>query len=290
MFTTVRLRLGGVVAAALLAMTAAAGAATGRSRLRHLQPGQARPGAGRHGRLQGRPCRPASGPRASRATSPGATARAPRTCGTPPSAASPRSAGPAAATRSSATARSCRCATTTACAGAATTTTASAGRSRGNWLDSNDNRGIKWRIKDVGKFDTIGFFVSDVADVGGKFSIKVGDTVYRDIADGAKLKNGNIHFVRILLVRGGGQADDQAQHDIADDGFGIDGAGGRQLGAGPAAAGRGAAPDRPARPLRPAPARRPRRLSAAARVPPPRTRAPSRPSPSGPQARSRPVR
>ena len=134
--------------------------------------------------------------------------------------------------------------------------TASAGRSRGNWLDSNDNRGIKWRIKDVGKFDTIGFFVSDVADVGGKFSIKVGDTVYRDIADGAKLRNGNIHFVRILLVRGGGQADDQAQPRHR-----------RRrlrrrrrwwsatLGAGPAAAGRGAAADRPPRPLRPAPAR-----------------------------------
>ena len=55
----------------------------------------------------------------------------------------------------------------------------SGGPKPGNWLDSNDNRGIKWRIKDVGEFDTIGFFVSDVADVGGKFSIKVGDTVYR---------------------------------------------------------------------------------------------------------------
>ena len=97
------------------------------------------------------------------------------------------------------------------------------GQKPGNWLDSNDNRGIKWRIKDVGKFDTIGFFVSDVADVGGKFSIKVGDTVYRDIADGAKLRNGNIHFVRILLAEAVDKLTIRFMHDIADDGFGIDG-------------------------------------------------------------------
>ena len=127
----------------------------------------------------------------------------------------------------------------------------------GNWLDSNDNRGIRWRIKDVGKFDTIGFFISDVADVGGKFSIKVGDTVYRDIADGAKLRNGNIHFVRILLVRGGGQADDQVQPRHRRRRLRPRRPGGRPLGADPAAAGRGAAADRPARRLRPAPARRP---------------------------------
>jgi hypothetical protein len=93
----------------------------------------------------------------------------------------------------------------------------------GNWLDSNDNRGIKWRIKDVGKFDTIGFFISDVADVGGKFSMKVGDTVYRDIADGAKLRNGNIHFVRILLSEAVDKLTIRFSHDIANDGFGLDG-------------------------------------------------------------------
>jgi hypothetical protein len=93
----------------------------------------------------------------------------------------------------------------------------------GNWLDSNDNRGIKWRIKNVGKFDTIGFFISDVADVGGKFSMKVGDTVYRDIADGAKLRNGNIHFVRILLSEAVDKLTIRFSHDIADDGFGLDG-------------------------------------------------------------------
>jgi hypothetical protein len=99
----------------------------------------------------------------------------------------------------------------------------SGGPKRGNWLDSNDNQGIKWRIKGVGEFDRVGFFLSDVADVGGKFSIKVGDTVYRDIADGARLKNGNIHFVRILLGEAVDKLTIKFSHDINDDGFGIDG-------------------------------------------------------------------
>ena len=94
----------------------------------------------------------------------------------------------------------------------------------GNWLDSNDNQGIKWRIGGVGEFDSIGFFLSDVADVGGKFSIKVGDTVYRDLANGAKLKNGNIYFVRILLSEAVDKLTIKFSHNINDDGFGIDGA------------------------------------------------------------------
>jgi hypothetical protein len=97
------------------------------------------------------------------------------------------------------------------------------GQKPGNWLDSNDNQGIKWRIKDVGEFDSVGFFLSDVADVGGKFSIKVGDTVYRDLADGAKLKNGNIYFVRILLSEAVDKLTIRFSHNINDDGFGIDG-------------------------------------------------------------------
>ena len=100
----------------------------------------------------------------------------------------------------------------------------SGGLRPGNWLDSNDNQGIKWRIKDVGEFDRVGFFLSDVADVGGKFSIKVGDTVYRDLANGAKLKNGNIYFVRILLSEAVDKLTIKFSHNINDDGFGIDGA------------------------------------------------------------------
>lgn len=99
----------------------------------------------------------------------------------------------------------------------------SGGQKHGNWLDSNDNRGIKWQVKGVGEFDRVGFFLSDIADVGGKFSIKVGDTVYRDLANGAKLKNGNIHFVRILLDEAVDKLTIKFSHNISDDGFGIDG-------------------------------------------------------------------
>ena len=97
------------------------------------------------------------------------------------------------------------------------------GQQPGHWLDSNDNRGVKWRIKDVGKFDSIGFFVTDAADVGGRFSLKVGDTLYRDIADGAKLRNGNVQFVRILLPEAVNRLTVKFLHNVADDGFGIDG-------------------------------------------------------------------
>ncbi|HVH03146.1 MAG TPA: hypothetical protein VM891_09430 [Amaricoccus sp.] len=100
----------------------------------------------------------------------------------------------------------------------------SRGQSRdNNWLDSNDNRGVKWKIKGVGKFDSIGFFITDAADVGGKFSLKVGDTLYRDIANGANLKNGNIHFVRILLSEAVDKLTIKFMHDVANDGFGLDG-------------------------------------------------------------------
>ena len=70
----------------------------------------------------------------------------------------------------------------------------------GNWLDSNDNLGMRWEVGGLGKFNTLAFFVLDAADVGGKFSIKVGDTLYSNLAGaGGKLANGNIQFVRILL-------------------------------------------------------------------------------------------
>ena len=225
MFATVRLRLGGVVAAALLAMSAAAARRDGRSRLSTPTAEASSP--------RRRPTWPPSAPALAGRQVPRRGLRGLQALGRghghPEPAAHRRRQLHAvrqdrrAATRWSATAPSCRCATTTACAGAATTPTAPAGSSRGNWLDSNDNRGIKWRIKGVGKFDSIGFFVSDAADVGGKFSIKVGDTLYRDIADGARLRNGNIHFVRILLPEAVDKLTIKLMHDIADDGFGIDG-------------------------------------------------------------------
>ena len=98
------------------------------------------------------------------------------------------------------------------------------GLADGNWLDSNDNRGIKWRIKGVGPFNAIGFFVIDAADVGGKFSIKVGKTLFSDLADGMRLKNGNIHFISILLPEAVDRLTIRLSHNIHNDGFGVDGA------------------------------------------------------------------
>lgn len=94
----------------------------------------------------------------------------------------------------------------------------------GQWLDSNDNRGMRWEIGGVGAFDTIAFFVTDVADVGGKFSIRIGDTLYSDLAMGAKLASGNIHLVQIMLSEAVTNLTVELMHDRTNDGFGIDGA------------------------------------------------------------------
>ncbi len=94
----------------------------------------------------------------------------------------------------------------------------------GNWLDSNDNTGMEWKIGGLGTFNALAFFVIDAADVGGKFSIKVGDQVFSDLAGGKRLANGNIHFVRILLDAAVSDLTVQLMHDRTNDGFGIDGA------------------------------------------------------------------
>ena len=101
---------------------------------------------------------------------------------------------------------------------------AEAGDGTRKWLDSNDNTGIKWQIGGVGKFNVLSFFVTDAADVGGKFSIKVGDTLYSNLAGaGGTLKNGNIHFVRILLDEAVENLTVVLKHNRSNDGFGIDG-------------------------------------------------------------------
>ena len=95
----------------------------------------------------------------------------------------------------------------------------------GNWLDSNDNLGMRWKIAGVGKFNAVSFFVLDAADVGGKFSIKVGDTLYSNIAGAAgRLANGNIHFVKIILDEAVTNLTVELMHNKTNDGFGIDGA------------------------------------------------------------------
>ena len=94
----------------------------------------------------------------------------------------------------------------------------------GQWLDSNDNLGMQWQISGLGAFNAIAFFVSDIADVGGIFSIKVGDTLFSDLAMGKKLANGNIHLVKILLSEAVSSLTVELMHDRTNDGFGIDGA------------------------------------------------------------------
>jgi hypothetical protein len=95
----------------------------------------------------------------------------------------------------------------------------------GKWLDSNDNTGMRWTISGVGAFNAVGFFVIDAADVGGKFSIKVGDKLYSNLAGTTgRLKNGNIHFVRILLDEAVENLTIVLKHNRTNDGFGIDGA------------------------------------------------------------------
>lgn len=93
----------------------------------------------------------------------------------------------------------------------------------GNWLDSNDNLGMDWRIAGLGKFNVLAFFLIDAADVGGRFSIKVGDTLFSDIAAGKRLANGNIHFVRLLFDAPVNALTVRLMHDRTNDGFGIDG-------------------------------------------------------------------
>ena len=95
----------------------------------------------------------------------------------------------------------------------------------GNWLDSNDNLGMRWEVGGLGKFNTLAFFVLDAADVGGKFSIKVGDTLYSNLAGGdGKLANGNIHLVKIMLSEAVTKLTVELMNDRTNDGFGIDGA------------------------------------------------------------------
>jgi hypothetical protein len=93
----------------------------------------------------------------------------------------------------------------------------------GNWLDSNDNTGMEWRLSGLGKLNVLAFFVIDAADVGGRFSIRVGDTLFSDLAGGRRLANGNIHFVRIFLDHAVDDLTVRLMHDRTNDGFGIDG-------------------------------------------------------------------
>lgn len=93
----------------------------------------------------------------------------------------------------------------------------------GNWLDSNDNTGITWEVAGIGPFNLLAFYVTDAADVGGHFSIKVGDMLFSDLAGGQRLANGNIHLFRVLLDETVDSLTLQLMHHRTNDGFGIDG-------------------------------------------------------------------
>ena len=94
----------------------------------------------------------------------------------------------------------------------------------GHWLDSNDNTGIEWTISGLGRFDALSFFVLDAADVGGWFSMTIGDTVFDIAGQSGRTANGNILFVKVLLDTLVDTLTVRLGHDRANDGFGLDGA------------------------------------------------------------------
>ena len=94
-----------------------------------------------------------------------------------------------------------------------------------NWLDSNDTYGMKWTASGVEGFNALAFLLTDVADVGAKFSIRVGGELFESVigAD-ARTGNGSIHLVRILLPSAVDLLQVELRNNRLNDGFGIDGA------------------------------------------------------------------
>jgi hypothetical protein len=94
----------------------------------------------------------------------------------------------------------------------------------GTYLDSNDTAGMRWDIGGLGKFNALAFFVIDAADVGAKFSIDVGGTLYANVlGTGGRTANGNIQLVTILLDEAVESLTVKLFNDRLNDGFAIDG-------------------------------------------------------------------
>jgi hypothetical protein len=93
----------------------------------------------------------------------------------------------------------------------------------GNWLDSNDNTGMTWDVTGLGPFNMLSFYVTDATDVGGLFSIRVGDTLFENLSGGQRLANGNIQLVTVLLDEKVSALTLQLMHNRTNDGFGVDG-------------------------------------------------------------------
>lgn len=93
-----------------------------------------------------------------------------------------------------------------------------------NWLDSNDTEGMRWEAGAESAFNSLSFFLTDVADVGAKFSLMINGTLHENLigAEG-RTRNGTIHFVHILLPELVESAVVELRHDMLNDGFGIDG-------------------------------------------------------------------
>lgn len=94
----------------------------------------------------------------------------------------------------------------------------------GQWLDSNDTYGMKWDVAGPAKFNVLSFFLVDAADVGAKFSVDVGGTLYSNLLGSeGRLRNGNIQLVTILLDQAVDNLTVKLFNDSLNDGFGIDG-------------------------------------------------------------------
>lgn len=92
-----------------------------------------------------------------------------------------------------------------------------------SWLDSNDTYGMKWEVGGLPAFNALSFILTDVADQGAKFSIKIGDTVFSSVLGGAgRLADGGIYVVDILLTEVVTSLTVLLQNDRLNDGFGID--------------------------------------------------------------------
>jgi hypothetical protein len=95
----------------------------------------------------------------------------------------------------------------------------------GKWLDSNDTLGMRWEVSGLGKFNALAFLLTDVADVGAVFSIKVGETLFSSVVGaGGRTENGSVQLVRILLPETVSSLVVELRNDRLNDGFGIDGA------------------------------------------------------------------
>jgi hypothetical protein len=95
----------------------------------------------------------------------------------------------------------------------------------GQWLDSNDMTGMRWTVEGLGKFDTLAFLLSDVADVGAVFSMNIGGQSFANLAGlGGRLANGNLTLVLIELSEAVESLTVEMFNNRTNDGFGIDGA------------------------------------------------------------------